>query len=240
MGAYEPLAGDELEQMMARYARVRLDPSPAQARRARAAVMEEAWRRRIAAGDAAAAAAGSTPSARAARSAPHRGLFAGWSVRRLGVTFAAAVMAGLLVGSSVFAGSRAGGPLYGARLALEELALPSDAASYLEAEIARAQTRLAEIVDASARGDQTALAASIAAYEATVAKLERETGAGAQRALEDFRQHRAVLVAILANAPESAVSGDVSPATSCQPCFARCRSAAPSSRPATSPRHGSG
>ena len=46
MTAAEPLAGAELERILARYARVRLDPSQAQVRRARAAVMEEAWRRR--------------------------------------------------------------------------------------------------------------------------------------------------------------------------------------------------
>ena len=40
MQALEPRAGDELERLIERYGRVRLDPSPAQSRRARAAVME--------------------------------------------------------------------------------------------------------------------------------------------------------------------------------------------------------
>ncbi|HEY4753735.1 MAG TPA: hypothetical protein VIH37_10640, partial [Candidatus Limnocylindrales bacterium] len=48
-GAMEPPAGEELERLFARYARVRLEPNPAQVRRARMAVMEVAWRARIAA-----------------------------------------------------------------------------------------------------------------------------------------------------------------------------------------------
>ena len=48
MQELEPRAGDELDRLIGRYARVRLDPSPAQTRRARAAIMEEAWRRRLA------------------------------------------------------------------------------------------------------------------------------------------------------------------------------------------------
>jgi hypothetical protein len=195
MAVIEPLAGDELEQVMARYARVRLDPSPAATRRARSAVMEEAWRRRLALADAA------VPQPR------RRGLFAGWSMRRVGVTLAAAVMAGLLLGSTAFAGSRAGGPLYGTRLAIEEITLPGGGEARLEAEMARAQTRLAEIVDASARGDKGALTASLAAYEGVIGTLEGETGAGAQRALETIRLHRAVLVGVLANAPSAATSG---------------------------------
>lgn len=195
MAVIEPLAGDELEQVMARYGRVRLDPSPTTTRRVRSAVMEEAWRRHIALADAAA------PPAR------RRGLFAGRSMRRGSATLAAAVMAGLLVGSTAFAASRAGGPLYGTRIAIEEIALPGEADARLEAEMARAQTRLAEIVDASTRGDQGALTASVDAYEGIIGTLDGETGAGAQRALETIRLHRAVLVGVLANAPAAAAGG---------------------------------
>ena len=67
MQAVEPQAGEELERMLARYARVRLDPSQAQARRARAAIMEAAWRQHLAAP----AALPTTP----ARRRP----FAGWA-----------------------------------------------------------------------------------------------------------------------------------------------------------------
>jgi hypothetical protein len=183
--------------MLARYARVRLDPSQAVTRRARAAVMEDAWRRHLASG------AGSGRGTSRAR----RGLFAGWSLRRLGGTLAAAVIAGLLVGSSVFATSRAGGPLYGARLAVEELTLPAAAGSRLEAELARSQTRLAEAVDASARGDQGALAAALEAYGSVIAAMESQTGTGAERALEAVRVHRTVLQSVLDDAPAAAVAG---------------------------------
>ena len=40
MQELEPRAGDELDRLIGRYARVRLDPSPAQTRRARAAIMD--------------------------------------------------------------------------------------------------------------------------------------------------------------------------------------------------------
>ena len=120
------LAGEELERQLDRFVRVRLDPSPAQAKRARSAVMEAAWRQRLGAP----ATASEEPSVAAAMTvlpspyraaAPSRGLFGGWSSRRLGASFAAAMLAGLMLGTSAFASSRAGGPLYETRLALEEL-----------------------------------------------------------------------------------------------------------------------
>lgn len=128
-------------------------------------------------------------------------------MRRLGGTLAAAVMAGLLVGSSVFAASRAGGPLYGMRLAVDDLLLPANAEARLEAELAQAQARLAEAVDASARGDQGALDASLQAYGQAIATLGGERGTGAERALEAVRLHRAVLVAVLEGAPAAAMAG---------------------------------
>jgi hypothetical protein len=94
MQALEPQAGETLERMLARYARVRLDPSPAQARRARAAVMEEAWRRRF---ELAAASSGVPAASPAAAVAPvgraRRLPFAGWGARRLSGAASAAVLA---------------------------------------------------------------------------------------------------------------------------------------------------
>jgi hypothetical protein len=191
MQALEPRAGEELERTLARYARVRLDPSPAETRRARAAVMEQAWRAHLGA---------------PARSRRH-GLFAGWSVRRIALSAGAAVLAGLLVGSSAFGASRAGGPLYGTRLVIEELTLPTDPASRLEAELARAQTRLAEATDAEARHDDGAMAASLAAYGDTLADIEDATGDGSSRALQAVELHRAVLMVLLADAPQAAIDG---------------------------------
>ena len=205
MQEMEPQPGETLERMLARYARVRLDPSPAETRRARAAVMEEAWRRRFEL----AAAAAVVPSAAQAPLAdrPRRLPFARWGLRRLSGALSAAVLAGLLIGTSAFATSRAGGPFYETRLALEELTLPSDAASRVEAEIAMAQTRLAEIVEASSRDDQQALSAALAAYEHTIGILGATTGGPATRAEEAVASHRAVLERVAGMVPEQARGG---------------------------------
>ncbi len=193
MTVAEPLAGDELERMLARYARVRLDPDPSQVRRARAAVMEDAWRRRLTTG--------------AARPATRRGLFSGWGSRRLGLSLTAAVFAGLMVGTSVFAGSRAGGPLYETRLALETLGLPSGAAARVDARIEAAQARLADAVEAAGRHDPAATTAALDAYDRVIDDLLSADGTAAERALEAVQFHHAVLLEIAGTAPEAAAGG---------------------------------
>ena len=200
MQALEPRAGDELERLIERYGRVRLDPSPAQSRRARAAVMEEAWRRRLAPELAEAA-------ARNAAAPGRRGLFASWGGRRLGGALAAAVLAGLMVGSSAFAASRAGGPLYDTRLSLEALTLPSDPSTRLDAELARAQTRIAEIAEAASRGDDGAVNAAVRAYASTLFDLDAETGTSAGRARDAVLLHQAVLRDLLLRVPTQAQAG---------------------------------
>lgn len=205
MQAMEPQPGETLERMLARYARVRLDPSPAETRRARAAVMEEAWRRRFELAAAAAVVPSVASSPAAAR--PRRLPFASWGLRRLSGALSAAVLAGLLIGTSAFATSRAGGPFYEPRLALEELTLPTDPASRVEAEIAMAQTRLAEIVEASSRDDLQALSAALSAYEHTVGILGATTGGPATRAEEAVASHRAVLERVAGMVPEQARGG---------------------------------
>ena len=85
MTEIEIRAGEELERRMDRFARVRLDPSAAQAKRARAAVMEAAWRQRL-------EAPGVTPAgsvrpegqtATALWQTRRHGPFSGWGPRRL-------------------------------------------------------------------------------------------------------------------------------------------------------------
>jgi hypothetical protein len=196
MTEVEVRAGEGLERQLERYARVRLDPSAAQAKRARAALMEAAWRRRI---------AGSAPSAAPVRE--HRGRDTGWGPRRVGASFAAAVLAGLLVGSTAFATSRAGGPFYDIRLALEEATLPTDPEARLEAELAIAQSRLAEIVEASAREDGPAVTAAVRGYLASLGELSVETGEPADRAQIAIAFHRTVLLDVLDAVPEQARSG---------------------------------
>jgi hypothetical protein len=200
MQALEPSAGDELERMLARYARVRLDPSVAQTRRARASLVEEAWRRHLAVVDA---------SSRRAPvdHRPRRIPFAAWRPRRITLSLAAAVLAGLLIGSTAFAASRAGGPLYEARLNVESLLLPSDPAARLDAQLAAAQARLADIVDASGRGDTGAMAAAIEAYDAAIANLDSTTAQATERARDAIRVHLAVLEQLLEAATGQSANG---------------------------------
>ena len=198
MTAAEPLAGEELERLMARYARVRLDPGQAQLRRARGTVMEHAWRRRI------------DPTGAVASSAlPHRrrGPVAGWSARRVGVSLSAAVLAGLMIGTSAFAGSRAGSPLYEPRLLIEALMLPSDPSARVDAHLEHAQARLAEAVEAAGRGDDAATAAALDAFDRTIDQVASIEGALAERALEAIRLHRSILLQVAANAPAGAANG---------------------------------
>ncbi len=202
MTELEVRAGEGLERQLDRYARVRLDPSTAQAKRARSTVMEAAWRRRIA------GPAPSAPMAAAVSSPPRgRGLFAGWGPRRLGASLAAAVLAGLLVGSTAFAASRAGGPLYDVRLALEEATLPTDPSARLEAELAMAQGRLAEIVEGIATDDPQAVIAAVRGYLAALEELGGAEGIPADRAQIAVAFHRTVLLDVLARVPEDARAG---------------------------------
>ena len=169
MQELEPRAGEELERLIERYARVRLDPKPSQARRARAAVMEERL----------APPAGARPRGRrrrrrdAAMRPRRRGPFAAGAVDASAPRCAAAVLAGLLVGSTAFAASRAGGPLYEPRLSLEALTLPSDPTQRLDAELARAQTRIAEIAEAASRGDDGAMDAAVRGLRADARRPRR-------------------------------------------------------------------
>ena len=196
MTELEVRAGEELERKIERYARLRLDPSAAQAKRARSVLMEAAWRQRLA------------EPALAAPPARHvRGPFAGWDARRLGVSFAAAMLAGLMIGTTAFATSRAGGPFYATRVALEELTLPTDPQARLEAEIGLAQARIAEIADAVARDDSGAVAAAVGAYLSAIDDLDESTGGPADRALGAIEYHQVVLEGLLARVPESARAG---------------------------------
>src|SRR4029079_4796578 len=124
------------------------------------------------------------------------GPFAGWGARRLGVSFAAAMLAGLMIGTTAFASSRAGGPLYATRVALEELTLPTDPQARLEAEIGLAQARIAEITDAVAKHEPAAVAAVRSAYLSAIDDLDESTGGPADRALSAIESHQIVLEAL--------------------------------------------
>jgi hypothetical protein len=209
MEALEPVAGEDLERLLARYARVRLEPSQALTRRARTAVMEEAWRRRL---DPQSVLRAPAPSARlgvaAAASGGSHGLpFSGWGSRRVAIAFAAATLTGLMLGSSVFAASRAGGPLYEPRLALESLTVPADPAARVAAQLAHADARLGEAVEAGFRHDDGAVAAALEAYDRAIADLTTASGGDADEALQAIQLHRTVLLQLAAQVPDTALSG---------------------------------
>src|SRR4051794_8726395 len=199
MTELEVRAGEELERKMERYARLRLEPTAAQAKRARSALMEAAWRDRIAGGAPETAAATGSVRARAGLGGRH--------VRRIGASMAAAVLAGLLVGSTAFATSRAGGPLYATRVALEELTLPTDPQARLEAELGLAQSRLAEVADGVAHDDPGAVTAAVNAYMSALDDLDESTGGPADRALIAGELHQAVLEDLLAPVAQGARAG---------------------------------
>jgi hypothetical protein len=198
MTVLEPRAGEALERMLGRYTRVRLDPTPAESKRMRGVVMAEAWRRYL---------ARTSVIGSGGRAGSRRVPFSAWTSRRVGTSVAAAVVAGLLIGSTAFASSRAGGPLYDARLALEDMTLPSDPTARLEAEIAQAQGRVADLADAVSRGDEPAVDAAASAYSRTLDDLDVNGGVPADRALAAVQFHRGVLLELLSTAPSQALGG---------------------------------
>jgi hypothetical protein len=133
--------------------------------------------------------------------------FSGWGARRVGASFAAAALAGLMLGSSVFAGSRAGGPLYESRLALESLALPGDPVARVAAQLANADARLGEAVEAAFRHDDHATAAALGAYDRMIGDLATAEGSSGAAALEAVQGHRDVLLQLAAQVPDDASTG---------------------------------
>jgi hypothetical protein len=137
------------------FARARLTPSDGAKARSRARVMREV---RLAIADQAAAAVAAAELDRRRATARRT------AMRRGGGLLLAATLSLGVVGGAL-AGSGAGGPLYGTRIWLETLALPSDPAGRAAAELTRLESRLAELEAAVRSGDRGAVAAALAAYE---------------------------------------------------------------------------
>jgi uncharacterized membrane protein YgcG len=144
-------AGDfEIERRLESYARARLSADPQVVARIRARVMREA---RLQADAPRVAAPDPLTARRARRMTP----------RRVSVGFlAAAVWLGVAAGS-IFA-AQAGGPLYPARVWIEQATLPSEAGARTTAEFVRLDARLADALVAAARGDAGAVQAALDSY----------------------------------------------------------------------------
>ena len=176
-------AGDfEIERRLESYARARLSPDPQTIARVRARVMREA---RLQADLPRTTILGASTSRRIRRPV----------ARRLSMAIlAAAVWLGVAAGS-IFA-AQAGGPLYPARLWLEQAALPGEAAARTASELSRLEARLADALSAATRGDTGAVQAALDAYgqiadEVIAATTGNQTLGGTVAAALD--KHLAVL-----------------------------------------------
>lgn len=184
----DPAAGDELHTRLEAYARAQLSGDPLARARTRAAVMAEA---RVA--------------LRRAAVQRRRPRFLRLGRRPVLAFLAAGLAVVALAGGTVASGP--GGPLYGARLFVEAVALPDEAAARAEAEVARLDTRLAEAELAAAIGNGEAVRAALEAYRATVDEALRSAGDvpdRAERLKAALERHRVVLGALVDGLPERA------------------------------------
>jgi hypothetical protein len=207
-------AHGELERRLEAYAGARLSPDPRQMARIRTALVAEAsgtlagpslLAMRVPSGlSLVASTATLSPSGPHAASGGPR-VFTGW--RRASVALAAASLAGLLLGGSAFAASRAGAPLYGVRVWLEAATLPADQDARAAAELVRLQSRLGDVADAAARADGSAVSAALAEYRASVEEALAAAGENHDilaRLQIELERHRVVLASLLGLVPSNA------------------------------------
>jgi hypothetical protein len=169
-----------LAALLTAYGQAELDPDPAAVDRTRRAVMAAAQRR--------------DPRARPARRV--LGGLAGWGGRRPALALVAALLGLLALAGGTLAASRAGGPLYDARLWVESLSLPSEPGGRVDADLARLQTRLDEATDAASQGNGAAVQAALDAYRGIVDDALAFTGNDLTREVRlrlELERHRVVL-----------------------------------------------
>lgn len=193
-GTMDPLmpGDEELQRRLEAYAEERLRPDPLARARARARVVAEA---------------AAAPTVGPGRPAPvERPL---QSRRRLLVGLLAASVALVVLVGGAAAMSGPGGALYGARLWFEEVTLPSEPGARAAAELRRIEARFDEVEAATARGDEGALAAALAAYEGTVDEALGSVPAELrEQHLEDvLSKHLVLLDGLLETAPAPAIEG---------------------------------
>jgi hypothetical protein len=118
------------------------------------------------------------------------------------------VLAAALAGG-VLAGTAPGGPLYGARLWLEEQLLPVAPQARDDAQLGRLDDRLAEARRAADQGDVAAVAAALEEYRRTADEALDSAGDDAARrehVAAALARHVAVLEALIARAPARAAA----------------------------------
>lgn len=144
------VADFEIERRLDTFARARLSPEARAMARVRARVIREA---RLAF-QAARIAAQLDAAARHRRRSP---------VRQLAMPLLAAAV-WLAIAAGTISAAQAGGPLYPARMWLEDATLPAAGSARASAELDRLDARVAEAMAAAARGDAGAVQAALVAY----------------------------------------------------------------------------
>ncbi len=180
---------DEIEARLRAYAEARLSPSPEAVDRMRAAIMARA------------------AGAEALRETERALARISWLLRprRAAALVLAATVA---IGSTaaVF-GATPGSALYGTRLWLEGLTLPSSSDARAAAQVGQLAQRLQEAQNAANGGDPAAVSAALDAYQDEVAAAVRDAGGDANRLARleaALGIHVAALEALQSTAPAAA------------------------------------
>jgi hypothetical protein len=200
-----------LRRRLESYADLRLSPDPAATARMRARVLAHAHRRAdfaradaaltVVAPTVAPAVTGATVARPGRPTARWRGMF--------GLVAAAALLLALAGGAA--AASTAGGALYGARLWVETITLPSDPSARAIAELGRLDERLREADAATRNGDTAAATSALDAYErileeASAGVLAADDPVGAAAFEAGVARNVEVLTALVERLPASARS----------------------------------
>jgi hypothetical protein len=190
----------ELQRRLDAYASVRLSATPRADARMRARVMREA-RLAFAARADSPGPVGSIGSIDVTRTRRRADLFR----RGGGLLLAAGLSLGVAGGA--MAAAQAGGPLYPTRMWLETITLPTDGGGRTDAEIARLETRMVEMMAAARSGDRGAVEAALLAYE-EIADDAEAVATGDSAAMDRLRialdRHLAVLESVAAKVPPQA------------------------------------
>jgi len=182
----------ELQARLDAYAASRLEPDSAATARTRATVMVQAH--------------SILGPARVAGDAAGPGLFRRL-FRRPALAASAALLGLAVVAVGTAAASEPGGPLYGARLWVETLTLPSDANARAAAELDRLQSRVDEATAAVASGNGAAVTAALDAYRQTLPDAFAAAGSdptSEQHLSAELGRHLVVLEALAGGVPTNA------------------------------------
>jgi len=182
----------ELQARLDAYAASRLEPDSAATARTRATVMVQAH--------------SILGAARVTGDVTGPGLFRRL-FRRPALAASAALLGLAVVAVGTAAASEPGGPLYGARLWVETLTLPSDANARAAAELERLQARVDEATAAAASGNGAAVTAALDAYRQTLADASAAAGGDLTREQHlsaELGRHLVVLEALAGGVPTNA------------------------------------